>query len=423
MAKKQAAPAPVMGELFGLPGVTRWTEQLDLNDSATTVLAQANTVPLTGQTSFRQQDIVFGWQYLQNHVSSFTAGTDTVQTSKYFPYNLTQGFELNISNLYDLIDVQSGFDLAWFNCYRPMRGSARRGNNLLYTSPGAFPYNPQTNGVSGTFTIASTAMQIPFDVPACIWLDEYVDLDQEGNIKGTAYRVPVSPLYMSGTAREVMPRMTFASMAGANTDSAPFVVTTVGGGAHLTCTDTVTHRWQRLGMYGSRNPRELPQVFNWRYALASKRFNVGNVAQVDIPIKSLVPNGGGGQLLSIWFRFFDPAAGTGASGLPISINTTNFTKGKLLYGSSLIRFEDTPQMMQARVYNQHDLTMPEGIWMWDMALDDSDNNNRLTNARALNLYTTDVTAHFDFATTLSSSAYCVVGTEVLTYVVDQPVIR
>jgi hypothetical protein len=409
----------VPGEDFGKPGITRWTEQLDVNDSTSTVLAQGAPTPVTGVLPFRQSDIVFGWKWYESHAASFTANTDTVQTSQYFPYNIGQLFTLNITNLYNMVDVQSLEDLAIFNFIRPVFSSDRRGASGLKTNPLSFPYNPQTNSVSASgLTIGSTSLPLEFDIPACIWLDEYIDLTQNGDYNGTAHRVPVSPLYMSGTARDITPNLTYAALAGANTDVSPFVVTTVGGGAHFTATDTVTRRYQRVGMYGTKNPKEMPVVFNWRYAISSKRFGLGAVSQIDIPIKQVVPNGGGGQLLMVFFRFYDPAAGTGASGLPLAV--TNVSNATLFYGSSLIRYQDTPTMMQDRIMDQHDILLPNGVWAWDMAIDD---NRRRTNAKALNLYTTDVWAHFNFTGTLSSSAYVVVGCEILTYVLDQPVLN
>ena len=409
------------GELFGFPGVTRWTEQPDINDQTTTVLAQGAQVPLTGQLPFKQTDIVFGWKYFFQGVTSFVAGTDTVQTSAYFPYNLIQSFQLNITNLYNVIDVQSGIDLAIFKFLRPMLGNTTRGNSVLMTSAAPFIVNAQTNAVTFTAapTIANTTVNMEFDIPASLWFDEYVELDNNANILGVAHRVPVSPLYMSGTARDVMPNVNFAALAGSNLDTAPFVVTTVGGGAHFVASTTATHRWQRVGIYGTTNPAEMPNVFNWRYAWVSKRIAANGISQIDIPLKNVINNGGGGQVLMLFARMFDPAAGTGASGLPISV--TQLTKAQLFYGSGLIRFSDLsmPAQNQARIIDQHDVLLPGGVICWDMALD---NTGRLTNALALNAYTTDITVHLEFAAPTSATAYIVVGVEYLTYVIDQPVV-
>lgn len=404
------------GELFGFPGITRWTEQPDINDNTSTTFAQGAAVPLTGQLPFKQTDIVFGWKYFFVGTSTFTPGTDVVQTSKYFPYNMIQQVQLNITNLYNVIDVQSGIDLAIFKFLRPMLGNTTRGNSVIQTAPAAFIANAAANQVTfGTLpTTASTTINMEFDIPASLWFDEYIELDNNANILGIAHRVPVSPLYMSGTARDVMPQITFAALAGTSTDTSPFVRTTVGTGTYAA---SATHRWQRVGIYGTTNPAEMPNVFNWRYAWVSKRVAMSGVSQIDIPLKNVINNGGGGQVLMVFVRMFDPAAGTSASGLPISI--TQLTKIQLLYGSGLIRMQDIVAQNQARIIDQHDVLVPDGVVVFDMALD---NTGRITNALALNAYTTDITIHLEFSAPTSNTAYAVVGVEYLTYVVDQPVI-
>ena len=57
-------------------------------------------------------------------VVTLGAGTSPVYApSDYFPFNFVQQNELKISNLYDVLDLQSGIDLAIFNAYRPLVGS------------------------------------------------------------------------------------------------------------------------------------------------------------------------------------------------------------------------------------------------------------------------------------------------------------
>jgi hypothetical protein len=420
MATATKQPQLQPGELFGFPGITRWTEQPDINDNTTSAFSQAAATPLTGQLPFKQTDIVFGWKYILSFAQTSAFGTDTVQTSVYYPYNLIQAFQLNITNLYNVIDVQSGIDLAVFKFLRPMLGTTTRGNSALMTDPRGFPISPQANAV--TFAVAAppslnsnTTVNLEFDIPASLWFDEYVELDNNANILGIAHRVPVSPLYMSGTARDVMPQEVFASGAGASTDSSLGVITTVGGGAHFVITGSFTHRWQRVGIYGTTNPAEMPNVFNWRYAWVSKRVAMGGVSQVDIPLKNVINNGGGGQVLMVFVRMFDPAAGVSGSGLPIAV--TQLTKLQLLYGSALIRFQDVVAQNQARIIDQHDVLLPGGVIAFDMALD---NTGRITNALALNAYTTDITIHLEFSAPTSATAYAVVGVEYLTYVIDQP---
>lgn len=411
------APQLEQGALFGFPGVTRWTEQADINDGITTTLSQAANVPVTGLLPFRQTDIVFGWRYIQQITNTEADGTDTVATSAYFPYNFGGPFQLNITNLYNLIDVQSMFDIATLNFIRPMIGFDQRGKAGLMTAPQAFPYNPQANLVTaGNYTRASTPLNIEYDIPASIWFDEYVELDANANIIGVAHRVPVSPLYMSGTAREVYPQATMNAAVGASFDTSPYVVTTVGGGAHISFSGSVLHKWQRLGIYGTKNPPEMPTVFNWRYAYVSRRVAVNGQQTLTIPLKSVINNGGGGQVLSISARLFDPAVGTG--GAVVNVNTLASTR--LLYGSSLVRFQDNIfPFHQARIIDQHDVLLPGGMVLYDLA---RDYNGKITNATALNAYTTDISLELNFTSAPTTTAYAVVAVEYLTYVIDQPVL-
>lgn len=422
MARRGNAPAASQqsvrpGEMFNLPGVTRWTEQFDLNDSTTQALAGGSSTPFTGLLPFRTTDIVFCWFWGLTINQSVTTGGTGISLSQYFPFNFVQQFQLLVSNLYDVIDVQSGIDLALFNTIRPYR--MQNVGNVEYTSPAVWPYAPETTvqpsspantaSAFGTpYVQTSTGMLIKYQVPIALWFDEYFELDRDGSILAVANRIPVSPFYMSGTARNVTPTIVGALVNGSNNDAGPGNLGSTG----VFTSASMVSRWRRSAMYGTKVPQEMPVVWNWRYALVSRRFFLGAVSLIDIPLKSVVNNGGGGQILSVFFRFFDPTANAA-----IDLNTIK--EGKLLYGSGLIRFDDLPDQNMQRFYEQHNIRLPVGIWVWDLAQDE---NGRITNARTLNLYTTDVTVHFDFTGTLSTTAYVVVGVEYLAYVIDEPTI-
>lgn len=406
----------VPGRYFGWPGVTRWTQFHDANSPLVTAIAQGTQTPMTSQTNFRAVDIAFGWRWDVAWAGTYTAGTGTLNTSQYFPYNAVGPIKLSVTNLYNALDLQSGIDLAIFNAYRPFR----KGNNFaqsVSTAPSAWPYSPQTNNVTaGNYTSASTSMLLPYWIPACVWFDEYFELDNNGTIMGPAWHnVPVTPLYMSGTARDITPEISTNAGFGANTDQGP-VVAAPAGTATFTG-GSITSNFQRIGMYATKNVEEMPRIFNWRYSLASKRITLGAVSQFDFYNKQFIPNGGGGQLMSMFIRFFDPAAGANGQGAAIDLSTVS--NAQMIYGSNLIRFDDTTRENEDRFYQQHNLRLPVGTWAWDLAQDFHGNT---TNAELLNTYLTDVQCHFNFGSTLSSSAYAVVGTEYLTYVTDGPVI-
>ncbi len=434
MAKAPTSPQLQAGDLFGFPGVTRWTEQQDTNSSLTTNLSLNQSQPVTGILPFKTTDIVFKWDYYMDVTNFYGVAGTTNTTSAYAPYNLLGAFKLAISNLYDVIDVQSGIDLALYNLYRPYNRDSI--NNLLYTTPDAIPYGHQENNLVAfpvnstlgqppaalTFPTTASSLQIHYEIPVSLWFDEYFELNQQAQTVMVANRVPVSPLYMSGTARNVTPDITINAVSGGNTDTGPFYES--GGTPSLTG-GTIAHRFMRTGMYGTTNPVSMPLVYNWRLALVSKRYSLSGVSIADIPLKSVINNGGGGQVLSIMVRFYDPAVANGGAPISLGSITTgsapnyNVTKGQLQYGSSLIRFDDTPTTMQRRVMRQHNLLLTQGVWLWDLAIDD---NGKRTNARALNAYSTDINLHFEFGTTLSSSAYAVVFVEYLTFIIDQPVV-
>ena len=425
MARKSSSGATAQrtvrpGEMFNLPGVTRWTEQFDINDATSIALAGGSSTPFTGLLPFRTTDIVFCWFWGLTIAQSVTTGGTGISLSQYFPYNFIQQFQLLVSNLYDVIDVQSGIDLALFNTIRPYR--MQNVGNVEYSSAQPWPYNPETNvavsqptlggstgQAAGTpYTQTSASILVKYQVPISLWFDEYFELDRDGSILAVANRIPVSPFYMSGTARNVTPTIVGALVNGSNNDAGPGNLGSTG----VFTSASVASRWRRSAMYGTKVPQEMPVVWNWRYALVSRRFFLGAVSLIDIPLKSVVNNGGGGQILSVFFRFFDPTANA-------AIDLTNVKEGKLLYGSGLIRFDDLPDQNMQRFYEQHNIRLPIGVWVWDLAQDE---NGRITNARTLNLYTTDVTAHFDFTGTLSTTAYVVVGVEYLAYVIDEPTI-
>jgi hypothetical protein len=371
---------------------------------------------MTGQTAFRPVYIAFAWDWDVAWAGTYTAGTGTLNTSQYFPYNAIGPIKLSITNLYNLIDVQSGIDLAIFNAIRPYHKAPYRFGDY-YTAPTAWPYSPEANDVtSSSYTSASTTMKWPLTIPACCWFDEYVEIDDKGNLlQRPVQNTPVTPLYMSGTSRDITPQITMAPGLASNTDNGP-VVAAPAGTASFTG-GSVTSNFQRKGMYATDSVAEMPRVWNWRYALASTRINLGAVSSAPIRMKNVLPNGGGGQLLSVFFRFYDPAAGANSQGAAIALST--ISNGVLKYGSNLIRYDDTERENLKRFYRQHQSRLPVGVWIWDMAVD---KDNRVTNAEALNTYLTDVEADFTFTSTLSSSAYVVVGCEYLAYVLDGPAI-
>lgn len=418
-ATQPAALPP--GALFGVPGFTQSTEQRDNNDGFNVTLSQtAQTDVLSaGVTNFKQTDVVCWWEIDLALTSTYTAGTSTLTTSPYFPWNFLQASVLSVQNLFKPVEVASGIDMAIFQALRPMRQNPY-GQNVMFASPfgtsgTTFGSWQSTNIGQGNlvtaegYTNASTAINLSFELPASIYFDIYYHLDKNGMpVQGVQQpqRAIVSPVYMAGSARYVQPQIRYAAGTSGNLDFAPV---NIGAG---TGTFTGSAKWaavRRVGFYGSNDPRVLPPVMNpWQYRRMTSSFGVAGRTIVDIPAQQVTQPG---QILLMYIRMWDPSA-NGGLGAPIAISSLN--RCQLQYGSGLLRFDDTPLQAQRRILEQHNLLLPQGVLAWDFAMD---LYGRITNAYALNLLTTaGINIHLEFASALSNTAYIVVGTELLVVV-------
>lgn len=419
MAAKQVQQKVSPGAFFGAPGMTRWTYQQENNyglattESSGGATGSTNITPPLGIIPFYQTDVAFGWkvQIVVAQSGNSAGAGGTVNQSPQGFYNLLNNFKLTVNKLYNPIDVYSSYDLCLYNFYRPMLGNNINGSGALYTSPVGFPLNPATSPFTASpnnFTAASQT--IPMEWPVSIWLDEYFNLDMNGNVTGMAHRLPISPMYMSGEARVVQPSWQYASILAANADLGPFVKS----GAFTTqptVNDTFTLQVNRQGIYASNNLSTMPPVYPWRPSITSRQYSPINFAQVKIPLRVAL-NPGGGQLLSLMVRLFDPTLNSNI-GAPVPL--ANVSSIQLSYGSGIVRFFDSVTDMRQRFMDQHNVILPDGIIAYDLAIDD---RQRLTNARALNMYLTDVFLQINFSSAPSSSAYAVITAETLTFVID-----
>lgn len=418
------APAPAAlppGALFGVPGFTQNTEQRDNNDGFVATLNQTNQTDVLSQgiTNFKQTDVISWWEIDLALTSTYTAGTSTLTTSPYFPWNFLQQSVLSVQNLFKPVEVASGIDLAIFQALRPMRQNPY-GQNVLFASPfgisGTTFGSWQATGIGQAnlvtaegYTSASTAINLSLELPSSLWFDIYYHLDKNGNpVQGVQQpqRAIVSPLYMSGSARYVQPQLRFAAGTASNLDFAPV---NIGTGTGTFTGSAKFAAVRRVGWYGSNDPRVLPPVMNpWQYRRMTSVFGVAGRTIVDIPFQQVTQPG---QVLLIYVRMWDPSANAGL-GAPISISTLN--RCQVQYGSGLLRYDDTPLQAQRRILEQHNLLLPVGVLAWDFAMD---MYGRVTNAFALNTLTTaGCNVHLEFQSALSSTAYIVVGTELLVVV-------
>lgn len=422
-ANVQAVP---VGALYGLPGFTEQFEQYENLNNINTVQQVNAQTPFNPPGSFQKTDIVFWWELetFANWAETYSAGT--LALSPEAPYNVYQGLKLKLQGQYTPLEVESGFDAAFMQMYRPMRGRGQRNSqDTLDTNPvpGSSMANsliPQANlsgaTLSQTLTSPYSVSNYPFnlEIPAGLYLDEYWDLAIDGSLLPNAQGIVapmkafVSPQYMGGGERVVVPQFNFAALIAGTYDQGPLAAT-----AALTATvqtgNTVING-RRVGVFASENPAELPPVFNWQYRRASRRYPIGAVTKIDVPIQEY------GQVLSTYVRIFDPTLGTNSVGG--YYNVANITKAQLLYGSNLPRFDDDVPTMQNRFIAQHGFLPPQGTVVFDLAA--TKLNGEIGNSRALNTLTNaNAHYHLEMSAAPGASAYAVVGTELLVPVSTQ----
>lgn len=408
-----------VGALYGLPGFTERFEQYENLNGVVTAGGLTAQTPFAPSGSFQKTDIVFWWELETLWTQSQTYSAGVLANSPEGPYNLFQGLKLKLQGQYTPIEVESGFDAAFMQMYRPMRGRGQRNNqalmdtNVPLTTGYANALIPQANLAGATlassYTSPMSIANYPFqlELPAGIFLDEYWDLALDGSLLPNAAGVVspsaafVSPQYMGGGERVIVPQFNFAAGNAANYDQGPIAATTAATTSVSSMSTLINAR--RVGVFASENPAELPPVFNWQYRRASKRVPLGAVGKADLPITEY------GQVLSCYVRIFDPSLGTNSVGG--YYNIANMTKCQVLYGSNLPRFDDDIPTMQNRWIEQHGFLPPQGTIAWDLAA--TGFNDNLSNARALNTLTNANThIHIEMSAP-GASAYAVVGTELL----------
>lgn len=406
-----------VGAFYGLPGYTQPLEQYENLQNIATALSLSAQTSFNPPGSFQKTDIVKWWE-LETTISVTTTFVgSTFQPEG--PYNIYEGFKLQLQGQYTPVECESGFDVAFFQQYRPMRG---RGQSTVQTLVGtnsatsfANAAEPQTNlstvsggGANTNLPASGSTSVFLLEIPGGLFIDGYWDLAIDGtllpNAAGAIAPISafVSPQYMGGGERVVVPKFQFAALNAADADHGPWTGTSAGAAS-------VNVNARRIGIYASANPAELPPVFNWQYRRSSKRVPIGAVTKVDIPVTEY------GQLFSVWVKIFDPTTPPGSYyNVP-----ANVTKCQLLYGSNLPRFDDDPLAMQRRFQDQHGFMPPQGTVIWDMLANTS--GDALSNdMRVLNTLTNANThVHLEMSPAPGANAYAVIGTELLVPVATQ----
>lgn len=412
----QGSPGAVpASSLFGLPGITQWTEQKENLDQTVTTLASGSQTDAQFAGNFKQTDVVMQWQMEVTlagvQYSTLTNGV----TSAQFPYNFIGPFGLNFQNQFDTINMPSGFHAAILQMIRPSKWGWLQ--NPMEQFIAADIYSQQPNNVTNTtfgtgtetsYAISGSANQtykFTLDLMPGMLFNLYYDLEEDGRLyshKISPIKAWVSPQLMSGTNRVITPRVRFNQGVG-NGDVAPFGYTASPGTLNAGATATLGFR--RKAIYQPAGQNDTPPIFNWQYSRDFRRFSLSGVSSIDLPVPQI------GQILSLWVVLWDPTLNTNVGG-PIPI--ANVTEVDLVYGSGLFKYQDKVLQNQRRTLRQHGLLLPEGVLGWDMAITD---DGLITNAMCLNTLTTSgCTVHIDFTGSQSSSAYCTMLIEALRYV-------
>lgn len=416
---QQSVQSVPVGALYGLPGFTERFEQYENLYNVVTTPQQNAQTPFAPPASFQKTDIVFWWEMETTWTNSLTFSAGTLANSPGAPYNLFQGPKLKLQGQYTPVEMDSGAHMAFMQMYRPMRGRGQRNLQDLMNAnvPLSSGYPnvlfPQANLCGATLPTTTTSpyniTNYPFvlEIPAGIFLDEYWDLAIDGSLLPNAAGIVapsaafVSPQYMGGGERVVVPQFNLAAGIAATYDQGPIAAT---GAATVTAfSGSTVINARRVGVFASENPAELPPVFNWQYRRASKRYPIGAASKVDIPLTEY------GQVLSTFVTIFDPSLGTNNVGG--YYNVANITKAQLLYGSNLPRFDDSITTMQNRFVEQHGFLPPQGTIAWDLAA--TGFNDNLSNARSLNTLTNANTHYHIEMAAPGASAYAEVAVELL----------
>ena len=416
----------MVGQFFGLPGYTEEFEQYENLSGVTTVMQSAAQTAFAPTNSFQKTDVVYWWELESFWTTALTFSAGAINYSPEGPYNITQSPKLKMQGQYSSVECESGFDMAFMQMYRPMRGKGQRNvqdllnSNPVPTTGFANSQIPQANlagaALVQTFTSPFTISNYPMLIewPAGLYLDEYWDIAIDGTLlpNGNGVVAPmsafVSPQYMGGGERVIVPQFNVSSVVAATFDQGPIAATTALTATVLTGNLLINAR--RVGVFSSDDPRELPPIFNWQYRRSSKRVNIGAVTKFDLNITEY------GQVLSCYARIFDPALGTNSVGG--YYNVANITKAQLLYGSNLPRFDDDIPAMQNRFIEQHGFLPPQGTVVFDLIA--TRRTDRLTNSRCLNTLTNaNCKIHIEVSVAPGAASYAVLGTELLVPVAKQ----
>lgn len=400
-----AAPAP--GSVFGYPKYgTQWRLIPDAGNESTSVTPVQGSQVNLPTTRFDQLDIVRGWKLEVTYVGNWTHGSGkTLTVSPFFPANVVAQITVKLQAAYNTFN-QTGPLAAIIQAFRPMWGAKGVGT----TTPDRFATIGTTLPTSGVDTTETMVI----DVPASIKLDEYYDLDAQGNPTRKLYDAIISPTYMAAQARTVVPTVTFNQGLAIN-DLLNAPVSGVTGDTTSTFTDgAVDAGFTRDAFWTANNPASNPPQFAWLYTRDYIQQPTNGQAKVSV----LLQNTGIslGQILSIYGFVWDPALNGGQGGTTPLANIATF---EVVTGGSLQNWLTDPALMTDRCRSLYGHTVSAELatanaFVFDWAMDEE--GGYLTNSYAINTYLVNGVAlniTFNNGSAPSSTSTVYLGVEAL----------
>jgi hypothetical protein len=399
------AAAPAAGSAFGVPKYG--TQPRLIPDSQNEALA---SIPVGASqtalpmTRFDQLDIVRGWKLPLIFTGTWTEEAEhTLNVSPFFPANIILQISVKLQAAYQTFNLP-GFLAAAMQAYRPMWGSRGVGT----VDPDFFAIFGSTPPVSGDPYTA--VMNI--DIPCTIYLDEYYDLDPQGNPARKVYDAYVTPTYMAAQARTVSPTVTIAPMMSAS-DLLTGPLANEADATDSFADGTIAAGILRDAWWTATNPASNPPQYAWLYT--RDFFTQPTVGQGKVNVLLQNTNVSLGQVMSICFVTWDPQA---ADGLGAPVLAADIKSFEIVTGGSLQNVNVTPQVLLDRMRSMYgsevaDNLVSVGIYVYDWAL--HEDGGYLTNAFCINTYLVNgVSLNITYQTTIPSATSTVyVGVEAL----------
>lgn len=353
---------------------------------ATSYTLKSGTAVKAPFSHFENLDIIRSYFLELDWDVTWTEGTgETLTQSPLFPMNLLQSLQVSMQAAYSTLNMP-----AWLSqVMQQYRGALAPKSFTTANQNGAntIPADKLGSGnytnttqlavanaavTSGTAYTGSTFIEFPI----AQYFDLYWEINpQDGSPIAAVPRAIVSPARMAATQRNVTPQVYFNQLLGStDTYNAPIGIASTD--TTTTASGSVNATWWRDGWVPTDNPLTEPVGYGWQYARLGLDVQPAGASS---PIINLADDRAGqGQILSLVFGCWDPTLNSGFGGFT---PPSDYSELKLVKGSTVTLYDDSPDLNQYRWSQKHGSSLPLGLFGWDLALTD---DGKLTNENALN---------------------------------------